>query len=109
MGAMAGNIMPGFMASALSVAIYGMFLALIIPPAKKHRAVCKVVIGAMACLLYTSGFVCESTGHPPKSLFLWHRSRSSGKERSDPESGKRYPELSGKYSGSCLLYTSRCV
>lgn len=33
-GAMAGNIMPGFMASALSVAIYGMFLALIIPPAK---------------------------------------------------------------------------
>lgn len=48
MGAMAGNIMPGFMASALSVAIYGMFLALIIPPAKKHRAVCKVVIGAMA-------------------------------------------------------------
>lgn len=47
-GAIAGNIMPGFLASALSVAIYGMFLAVIIPPAKKHRAVLKVVVGAMA-------------------------------------------------------------
>lgn len=47
-GAVAGNIMPGFLASALSVAIYGMFLAVIIPPAKKHRAVLKVVVGAMA-------------------------------------------------------------
>ena len=40
--------MPGFLVSALSVAIYGMFLAIIIPPAKKHRAVFKVVLGAMA-------------------------------------------------------------
>lgn len=47
-GAVAGNVMPGFLASALSVAIYGMFLAVIIPPAKKHRAVLKVVVGAMA-------------------------------------------------------------
>lgn len=47
-GAIAGNIMPRFLASALSVAIYGMFLAVIIPPAKKHRAVQKVVVGAMA-------------------------------------------------------------
>lgn len=47
-GAIAGNIMPGFLASALSVAIYGMFLAVIIPPAKKHRAVLKVVVGAIA-------------------------------------------------------------
>lgn len=47
-GALAGNIMPAFLASALSVAIYGMFLALIIPPSKKHRAVLKVVLGSMA-------------------------------------------------------------
>lgn len=47
-GAIAGNIMPGFLVSALGVAIYGMFLAIIIPPAKKHRAVFKVVLGAMA-------------------------------------------------------------
>lgn len=47
-GAIAGNLMPGFLVSALSVAIYGMFLAVIIPPAKKDRAVLKVVLGAMA-------------------------------------------------------------
>lgn len=37
-----------FLVSALSVAIYGMFLAVIIPPAKKNRAILGVVIGAMA-------------------------------------------------------------
>jgi predicted branched-subunit amino acid permease len=37
-----------FSISALSVAIYGMFLAIIIPPAKHNRAVLGVVLGAMA-------------------------------------------------------------
>ena len=46
-GAVSGNLLPDFLVSALSVAIYGMFLALIIPPAKKNRAVLGVVIGAM--------------------------------------------------------------
>ena len=39
--------MPGFLTSALSVAIYGMFLAIIIPPAKKDRAVLFVVLLSM--------------------------------------------------------------
>ena len=47
-GAVSGSILPDFMISALSVAIYGMFLAIIIPPAKKNRAVLGVVLGAMA-------------------------------------------------------------
>lgn len=47
-GAISGNLLPDFMMSALSVAIYGMFLAVIIPPAKKNRAVAGVVLGAMA-------------------------------------------------------------
>lgn len=47
-GAISGNFLPDFMLSALSVAIYGMFLAIIIPPAKKDKAVMGVVIGAMA-------------------------------------------------------------
>lgn len=47
-GAISGNILPAFVMSALSVAIYGMFLAVVIPPAKKSRAVLGVVIGAMA-------------------------------------------------------------
>lgn len=47
-GAVLGNVLPDFLVSALNVAIYGMFLAVIIPPAKKNRAVLGVVIGAMA-------------------------------------------------------------
>lgn len=47
-GAVSGSLLPAFMVSALSVAIYGMFLAVIIPPAKKNRAVLAVVLGSMA-------------------------------------------------------------
>lgn len=47
-GAISGNLLPEFAVSALSVAIYGMFLAIIIPPAKTNRAVAGVVLGAMA-------------------------------------------------------------
>ncbi len=46
-GAVLGNLLPEFWLSALSVAIYGMFLAVIIPPAKKERSVRLAVIGAM--------------------------------------------------------------
>ena len=47
-GAVLGNILPDAVTSALGVAIYGMFLAIIIPPAKTDSAVLKVVIAAMA-------------------------------------------------------------
>ena len=47
-GAVLGNVLPGFLVSALNVAIYGMFLAVIIPPVKKNKSVLGVVIGAMA-------------------------------------------------------------
>ncbi len=47
-GAVLGNVLPRFLVSALNVAIYGMFLAVIIPPAKKNKSVLGVVIGAMA-------------------------------------------------------------
>lgn len=46
-GAISGSILPEFVISALSVAIYGMFLAIIIPPAKTNKAVLGVVVGAM--------------------------------------------------------------
>ena len=52
-GAVCGNILPAFIMSALGVAVYGMFLAIIVPPAKKSRPVLFAVRGAMAisCLL----------------------------------------------------------
>ena len=47
-GGFSGSVLPGFIMSALSVAIYGMFLAVIIPPARKSKAVFGVVVAAMA-------------------------------------------------------------
>ena len=43
LGITAGNILPLRVVSALSVALYGMFLAIIIPPARKNRVVFGVV------------------------------------------------------------------
>jgi len=47
LGAVAGQIMPGRIISALGMAIYGMFLAIIIPEAKAKKSVMIVVISAM--------------------------------------------------------------
>lgn len=44
LGAVAGQILPDIVRSALSIAIYGMFIAIIIPPAKKNKAVLKIII-----------------------------------------------------------------
>lgn len=47
-GAISGNILPDMLVSALSLAIYGMFLAVIIPPAKTNKAVLAVILASMA-------------------------------------------------------------
>lgn len=47
-GAFSGSVLPGFITSALGVAIYGMFLAIIIPPAKHNKVVAGTVAAAMA-------------------------------------------------------------
>lgn len=43
-GCIAGAILPGRVVSALSVALYGMFLAIIIPPAKKDRLILVLIV-----------------------------------------------------------------
>ena len=48
LGAVAGTLLPEIVRSALCIAIYGMFLAIIIPPAKKSSAVLKVILIAVA-------------------------------------------------------------
>ena len=48
LGALAGGLLPLRALSALSVALYGMFLAVIIPPARKNRAVAGLVAAGFA-------------------------------------------------------------
>ena len=43
-----GNVLPGSVVSALSVGLYGMFLAVIIPASKKNRIILGVVVVSMA-------------------------------------------------------------
>lgn len=47
LGAVMGMIMPGRVLSAMNVALYGMFLAVVIPPAKKSRVIAGVVGSSM--------------------------------------------------------------
>lgn len=47
LGSAAGQILPEVVRSSLGIAIYGMFIAIIIPPAKKNHAVLKVVVIAV--------------------------------------------------------------
>ncbi len=63
-GAVLGQILPSDLVSSLGIAIYGMFIAIIIPPAKKSKAVLGVVLtaAALSCLIkYTpiSNYISE--------------------------------------------------
>ncbi len=48
LGVLMGNIMPAWAVNALSVSLYGMFLAIIIPPARKDRFIAGLVFISMA-------------------------------------------------------------
>jgi len=54
LGALLGNILPNRLMSALGIAIYGMFVAIVVPEVKKSRAVVFVVVLAVifSCLFY---------------------------------------------------------
>ncbi len=54
LGALAGNILPAIVTSSLSVAIYGMFIAIVIPEIKASRptALCVVIAVALSCAFY---------------------------------------------------------
>ena len=65
LGAAAGTLLPEFVRSALGIAIYGMFLAIILPPARKERPVRFVVFIAVAlslCFRYVPGLNTVSSG-----------------------------------------------
>ena len=49
LGAAAGAILPQRVENALSVALYGMFLAIIIPAARKNKVVAGIVVVSMLC------------------------------------------------------------
>ena len=53
LGVMAGNLLPEAAVSALSVALFGMFIWVIIPPARDNR-----IIGALVAISFIASFAC---------------------------------------------------
>ncbi len=65
LGAVAGTLLPAFVRTALGIAIYGMFLAIILPPARKQKPVRFVVllsVGLSVCFRYIPGLSQVSSG-----------------------------------------------
>lgn len=61
LGALAGNVLPGLVVSALGIALYAMFIAIVIPAARgdKKVALCSLVAIALSCLLYFTPVLSE--------------------------------------------------
>ena len=81
LGAVAGTLLPVFLRNALGIAIFGMFLAIILPPARKEKPVRIVVLMAIAmslCFRYvpmlsqvSSGFVIIICAIAASALGAW--------------------------------------
>ena len=54
---MAGSLLPAALTSALGVALYGMFIAVVVPAARKSRPVLAAALLAIAlsCVLFAMG------------------------------------------------------
>lgn len=64
-GALLGNVLPKMVASAMGIAIYGMFLAIIIPKAREDSRVLKVIVLAAVlscCFRWIPGLNQVSSG-----------------------------------------------
>lgn len=53
-GAVAGDFMPASVKAAMGIAIYGMFIAIVLPPATKSKsiAICAAMAAAASCLMH---------------------------------------------------------
>ena len=54
LGVIMGNLLPARIVSALSVALYGMFLAIIIPPARENR-----IVGVLVAVSFLLSWLCS--------------------------------------------------
>ena len=81
LGAVLGNVLPASLCTALGIALYAMFIAIILPPAQTDRGVCFAVLGAIlvSSILYfvpvfsqiPSGFTVILASVPVAALVAW--------------------------------------
>lgn len=71
LGVVSGNILPGRIISALSVALYGMFIAVIAPPAKGNKVLFGIILISMAMsLLFAKVWILSSISPGFKIIIL---------------------------------------
>lgn len=71
LGVVMGNILPANVVSALSVALYGMFIAIIIPPARKDKIIAMLIIVSMAAsFIFSRLAVFASVSSGVKTIIL---------------------------------------
>lgn len=71
LGVISGNILPPRLVSALSVALYGMLLAVIIPPARKSKILSGLIVVSMSLsLLFAELPLLENISSGVKIIFL---------------------------------------
>lgn len=80
-GAVMGDLLPAVVTAALGVAIYGMFIAIVIPKARNDRptALCALLAAAMSCLfrylpalqIVPSGFVIILCAVTASAVMAW--------------------------------------
>ena len=95
LGAVAGNILPEMITSALGVAIYAMFIAIVIPPSKreKNTAKCVVLSIILSCIFYyvpflksiPSGFVIIICATVASGIFAFFAPLAQQKEETEAE------------------------
>lgn len=71
LGALLGTALPDRLGRALGVALYGMFLAIIIPPAKKSRVICGIVtVSMLASCLFSAAPIAGKISEGFKIIIL---------------------------------------
>ena len=81
LGAVAGSLLPASLLSALGIALYAMFVAIVLPPARENKSVAIVAVIALiiSCIIYyvpafdkvTSGFSVIITTLIAAGLGAW--------------------------------------
>ena len=61
LGILSGSLLPARIVSALSVALYGMFIAIIIPPARESKVIAGIVLISMlmSCIFTYAPLLCR--------------------------------------------------
>lgn len=71
LGVLMGNVLPSNVVSALSVGLYGMFIAIIIPPARENRLLAGlIVVSMLLSLLFATAPILSSIPSGTSILLL---------------------------------------